>query len=918
MTDEVFTVEIRFELLKALQDLEAAGRSSTTLTEVVAQLRKELQQLQQTGQAGGSALSKVFGGDLVSGTDKARAAIEVLKASFRGLAESGRTLDEIKLAFDQLAKSGSLTKDFGKEIGNNLRAAGGVAIKELRDEFKLLDIKMKESEQVSKTFAEVTRKGFGDPLITAQQFRAQVDLVKQQMIDLQRISKLSLDDIVRGFQQANTVTGQFSSGVIQTAAGELRNLGTAAEQTGKQMSVLDQISTVFFGTTLGNLALSAIRRVVSQFDELIQRGVEFSRTQFVLATSIRALQRIGLDITFAEVEEQVAKLGRTFSFFSNRQIREGLAQILLLTRNLKLTKDEMFKLSEATAALAIVTGKDFGEEGLLVARAIASGYTEALQRAGIEASRFRIQQEAMALGIDKAFLAMTQAERAAVTLRLVLDQVGNISDDVAVFQETLAGRLGEANARLENQADILGKKVTPVYVLFKEALANVAEGFLAWLGIAQVGFFSLFANMTGALISIGVAFESLTNGVALSMEEINEIGRQAASDLFQGWVDEFIVPTQNIFKDLEIGIPEPALDDAADELKEQADDLKKDAQDILRDFQNGLVEATIDFLREGQDIELNFDRDSADEVLEFLQDQEKINRETTDKIADKQEEFREKELKAERDFQEKLLRLREQFLFNLEDALRERDAKQVLRLIRQFNLQENQLHREFENERLERKEAFENEIEDIQEQRERKLRELRIEFDQRKAELELQRQREYEDRQIALAREMEDLKRRRDERLAVLKEGLSAELQLLVDYWAGVLSISTIGAVRLSEILRGIFGGSLGTGTTDFGGGSGGGQGGTGGLKFAEGGTLIARKPTVAVFGERDAEVVSFRPLNRIGRDENKVFNGFLPKGGESGSGRMLIELLLSPDLEARIVDSTLGQVGDVLVRTMS
>lgn len=916
MADDVYSIELRLELLQMLDQLESAGRSTKTLETILDSLVQELQTVQSGARTAGGVIEKALGSDLEKSSDRARIALEVIKTGFRELVQSGRSLDEVALAFNKIADP-KLQKGFGTEFAKDIRNSVSLAVKELREEFKQLDQQVRQSDQVTKAYAETARRGFGDPLISAQQFRAQVEQVKQQMIDLQRISKLSLDDVVKGFQQANSESGKFSSGVIQQAARELENFGNKAQQVGQQMGALDQISTVFFGTTLGNLAINALRRLVSQFDEIIDRGVEFSRTQFILATAIRGVQRLGVDITFAEVNKQIENLSNTFSFFSERQIRQGVGQILLLTRNLKLTKEEIFRLTEATAALAIVTGKDFGEEGMLVARAIASGYTEALQRAGIDASRTKIQTVALSMGIDKAFLAMTQAERAAVTLAIVLKQVGNISEDVAVFQDTLAGSVGESNARLEEQADILGKKLTPAYVLWRKTLANIGEGFLGWLGIAQVGFFSLFSTMVGGFIGLGAAFTALKDGVVLSMEEINAAGLEAANQLFETWVNEFIVPTQNLFKDTEIGVPEVEFDETANELKEAADKLKDDVKDIIRDYQTGLEDATIDFLREGIDIELEFDRDSFDEQLEFQQDLAKLALDTTNKISDKQDEFREKELKAERDFQEKLLKLRESFLFDLEDALRERDAKQVLRLIRQFNLRETQLQREFANENEERALAFEDEIADIKLQQQRKADELQLEFAERQAELELQRAREYEDRQTAYNREVEDLLRRKAERLSILKEGLEAELQMLVDYWAGVLTISQIGAVRLSEILHSIFGGNIGTGQSGGPGFSGGGGfGAGGGQEFAEGGTLIARKPTVAVFGEKGAEMVSFKPVSRIGRDENKVFNGFLP-GSANGSGSMLIELLLSPDLEARIVDNTLGQVGDVLIKTL-
>jgi hypothetical protein len=49
--------------------------------------------------------------------------------------------------------------------------------------------------------------------------------------------------------------------------------------------------------------------------------------------------------------------------------------------------------------------------------------------------------------------------------------------------------------------------------------------------------------------------------------------------------------------------------------------------------------------------------------------------------------------------------------------------------------------------------------------------------------------------------------------------------------------------------------------------------------EFAEGGTLIANKPTLALFGEAGPEVVQFTPMSE------------LSSPGQSEPGRMIVEL---------------------------
>jgi hypothetical protein len=68
---------------------------------------------------------------------------------------------------------------------------------------------------------------------------------------------------------------------------------------------------------------------------------------------------------------------------------------------------------------------------------------------------------------------------------------------------------------------------------------------------------------------------------------------------------------------------------------------------------------------------------------------------------------------------------------------------------------------------------------------------------------------------------------------------------------------------------------------------------------FAKGGTLIARKPTLAVFGEAGAERADFTPLNKGGASSNGA------SGGGMG-GQLSLRIALSEGLVAEIIESSL------------
>jgi hypothetical protein len=71
---------------------------------------------------------------------------------------------------------------------------------------------------------------------------------------------------------------------------------------------------------------------------------------------------------------------------------------------------------------------------------------------------------------------------------------------------------------------------------------------------------------------------------------------------------------------------------------------------------------------------------------------------------------------------------------------------------------------------------------------------------------------------------------------------------------------------------------------------------------FADGGTLIARKPTLALFGEKSPEIASFTPINRVNG------NGGLSGAGSTG-GSLDLRISISEGLIADIVEASLENV---------
>ena len=76
---------------------------------------------------------------------------------------------------------------------------------------------------------------------------------------------------------------------------------------------------------------------------------------------------------------------------------------------------------------------------------------------------------------------------------------------------------------------------------------------------------------------------------------------------------------------------------------------------------------------------------------------------------------------------------------------------------------------------------------------------------------------------------------------------------------------------------------------------------------------MVANRPTTVTFGEAGLELATFTPIGRDGRDVNKLFSNLSNSAGDGMGGVLELLLSLSPDLEARVVRNTLGQMSNIV-----
>ena len=879
-------------------------------------------------------------------------------------------------------------------------------------------------------------------------------------------------------QQAKTAIVQ-ASGAIGGGGGFTPTVAAATDATGKWIFSLGKLGNIF--KALSGLSVIIIfKKIIDFLKEATQAGVDFLKVMYRMEVAAYALQRAGKDIDFSDLVKQVNALQKAFPMFSKQKAMESVSYIALLTREFGFAEKQIGDVTKASAVLAVIMGKDVNEAAREVALTLSSGYSESLQRAGLNINRVIIQQEALRMGYKEGYQYLSGEVKAQAALNVIMRQLDPLYDKALEYYSTLPGKIDTTRAAWENLKLALSSDIVPIreawaefwgwmfknitdfitrkHMLEMESLGPrpgmkgypeemfkikaqryfpegiPKEDYAKWIekGFSQETLDRInkyTADMKKAAEATNeatLAAQRMADKLYLPLPVLEELKKKfAATDLVlyidteagQKALTELDKTTAETRKnlveklgalgiDIDIGEGKKKLDEfdtAAAETRRQfmlQTIMKVDtaeAQQKVRDFEDyvksiypdgitlemkaallaqGLsadliaqierivgtakikVPVKIDFWKAFKD-EFGEEglTDIVDRVKEFLDDigkamqegltdfqkdmaaigieyTEKIDRVSRDYIrdynaaladaaksrADAERDYRDGELKAEKSYQEALLKLREQFLFDLEDALRERDARQVLRLIRQYQMQKNQTARQNETGRQERAKNFQQELADIEAQKQERLALLRTELQERLDELEKERAKEEYERKTRWNEEQADLE-------AQQKEKMDKLVQWLVDEY----NLDQAGAEAIAKMLSGYFGSGgviaqlydqmiayvlaraamiaqINAAIATMSGG--GGSHGPPTRKRAKGGLDIVNKPTTLTFGEAGPEAALTVPLTGL-QNFRMPANSF----GGAPEGRIRLEVLLSPDLEARVVDQALSGVAATIDR---
>jgi len=141
-------------------------------------------------------------------------------------------------------------------------------------------------------------------------------------------------------------------------------------------------------------------------------------------------------------------------------------------------------------------------------------------------------------------------------------------------------------------------------------------------------------------------------------------------------------------------------------------------------------------------------------------------------------DFQIDEIRMREDHQKDIYQLEERFLLDLEDAVRNRDARQVLQLQRRFNLEKKSREEDFNLRMKRRKEDLSLELQDISYERALRRQERQLAFAEEKSDLDAQEVLRKEQARIQAKRQQDELLEQIKNRLLALTEAAAGELSI--------------------------------------------------------------------------------------------------------------------------------------------
>lgn len=792
-----------------------------------------------------------------------------------------------------------------------------------------------EAQKIIDTFKQVKSLDFSN----VKTYSNNVNALANNMALLKQQTGASTKDIANYLTNNLGVPANAAAQAVKKLNGELGNID---ENGHRVVRGLDAIR-IALGAIVAMIVFQAIQAISNFFTSAISQARELELSLYNLRNAEKKLSEEGVDITPKGLLESIDAIQKLVPILTKAEATELVSSVANLTSELGFSAKQIDELSQVIAVLYVRNkslGKSFDEIRRQVITAFQSGtVTKGLGQLGVKITDSMVQQEALRLGLIKTADAYSKLEGdtksniiAQATLSLAMKSVeielGALKDGTSEYLDTNDYAISELSKTWKDFTSNAGQGLTPILAaLAKFATYALQIGQLISTGVrggmalataavsAFVTVIRLIPNILKGQISV---IDAWKQAWVLSLEEAGRVfGMTMKGQVENGFADTAtqIQNTTQSLEELQAALAEGMKGANFDDLLHDLEDFQKKAEQMEQDFNTKMDRMLEDYNRSKERAQQDYNNDVQRTMEDFAR-----------KRKEAEQKYRDKEKDAEAKFQEQMRQLREKFLFNLEDALHERDARQVLRLIRQYNMDKQAMINE---EALRRDSA----VKEHQEEMERLRQEEADRLAQMEEEFKIKQQRAKEDYDLKVARENEEHKTDMDR----LKEQIDERLKTFADKLAEELGLREGGAEEIYKVLQKYYGaGGYFDGLYDYSAKS----------MVSRAQQMMSLLQQIMSQYAQMTSAISGTPMLIPGLKVPKIptiippgigssprFEGksasmslsairptALATSGLTGaaspmSGQLGVEILLSPDLEARIVENSVNNVADVITK---
>jgi len=536
----------------------------------------------------------------------------------------------------------------------------------------------------------------------------------------------------------------------------------------------------------GTAALGALKLVFDEIKKATAFALKLTETTEELAAAFRINQLAGDDnnMTFREwyaTAERVMEITGQPLQNSMEAVADTLREMGAST---ELADDQINNLIMTGARFAKQYGGTLPQSINQLSAFINTGLSESLRRLGLDLGKQEQNAKAFEMRLGTNIDKLSEADQRLVRYTLLMEELGSKTAETDDDLKSFADRVDDVNVRTEKATKTLGDMFVPITVKFKEFWANVKEGFAGLVGLIVITVQTMVADVVGNILALAAGVKFVLDNIGKEgfwkkMTDLPALLEKAATE---GKMELLRYQVEQATGGLDDYAS--AAEGAADATGDLGDAIEATAEQIeafieaARKFDEGMARIEQKFIDRMDSITLQFSQRRADMETDFLRDMRDIDADAAVSRMDAIRGYMVDEIRLREDHALDIRQLEESYLLDLEDAVRDRDARGVLSLQRKFNLEKKQREEDYSVRQARLKQDFQIELAEIERQRQIRRQERWRQYQEALMDLQMQ-----EERKRALARKARedqerDLLTSINNRLMALQESAEGELTI--------------------------------------------------------------------------------------------------------------------------------------------